>query len=136
MIRRRSASTALLSVALGALIVGGMAIPTTALAANESQAAVLGLLYTPGGRELAMGGAGTAGAKGVSASYYNPALLSWQTGREANTFARSAGSTYYKILQDFGLNDMYYIVLPGDVQRAGLGPVLRQRHLPEPRQAG
>ena len=101
----------MLSAAFSILLAGLVAIPA-ASSASESRAAVLGLLYTPGGRELAMGGAGTAGARGVSASYYNPSLLSWQTNRDGTAYARSVGSTYYKILQAFGLNDMYYMYFP------------------------
>jgi len=80
--------------------------------ANESQAAVLALLFRPGARELALGGAGVAGARGSSASYYNPELLSWQAIDEGQRYPRAVGTTYYKILQNFGLNDMYYMYFP------------------------
>lgn len=80
--------------------------------ANESQAAVLALLFRPGARELALGGAGVAGAQGSAASFYNPALLSWQNVAEGQRDPRAVGTTYYKILQNFGLNDMYYMYFP------------------------
>ncbi len=86
-------------------------LATPVQATNESQAAVLGLLYTPGGREYSMGGAGTAGAQGPSSGYYNPSLLSWQA-RDDATYPYAVGSTYYKILESFGLNDMYYMYFP------------------------
>ena len=93
-----------------ALLSGLVALP--ARAQNESQAAILGLLYLPGAREMSMGGAGTAGATGSAASYYNPALLSWQTTPDGKIHPRAIGSSYYKILQGFGLNDMYYMYFP------------------------
>jgi len=101
------------SIAYIAAVVGLVAVAwVPAGATNESQAAVLGLLYRPGAREVALGGAGVAGAKGPAASYYNPALLAWQTGPDGRSFPRLVGSTYYKILQNFGLNDMYYMYFP------------------------
>lgn len=97
-------------VAVAAGLLAGILSP--AAATNESQAAVLALLYRPGARETALGGAGVAGARGSVASYYNPALLSWQSGREGVSYPRALGTTYYKILQKFGLNDMYYMYFP------------------------
>ena len=96
--------------ALVGLFMAAWALP--AHATNESQAAILGLLYRPGAREVALGGAGVASARGPVASYYNPALLSWQTASDGVTYPRSLGTTYYKILQNFGLNDMYYMYFP------------------------
>jgi hypothetical protein len=95
---------------LAGLLIAMLAIPASAT--NESQAAILGLLYRPGAREMALGGAGVASAKGSVASYYNPALLSWQTSEDGTTYRRSLGTTYYKILQNFNLNDMYYMYFP------------------------
>ena len=101
--------TGLIAVLVG-LLIGTWALP--ARATNESQAAILGLLYRPGAREMALGGAGVASAKGSAASYYNPALLSWQTSPDGVSYPRWLGTTYYKILQNFNLNDMYYMYFP------------------------
>jgi len=94
------------------LMAGMWALP--AHATPESRAAVLGLLYRPGARETALGGAGVAGALGSASSYYNPALLSWQkeSTEEGVVYPRSVGSTYYKILKNFNMNDMYYMYFP------------------------
>jgi len=81
-------------------------------ATNESQAAVLALLYRPGARESALGGAGVAGAEGATAAYYNPALISWQKQSESPRYPLMVGTTYYKILQEFGFNDMYFMYFP------------------------
>lgn len=95
--------------------------PATTRATNESQAAVLALLYRPGAREMALGGAGVASAEGAVAGYYNPALLSWQKPSEQARYPIVLGTTYYKILQEFGFNDMYYMYFPAmfDVQDWG-----------------
>jgi hypothetical protein len=95
---------------LTGLLMGALATPVHAT--NESQAAVLALLYRPGARESALGGAGVAGARGSAASFYNPALLSWQDQKETGAYPLTLGTTYYKILQEFGFNDMYYMYFP------------------------
>jgi hypothetical protein len=61
-----------------------------------------GFLFRPDTRQLALGGAGVASANRYASAYYNPALVAWQNRRTLN------GATYYKILQNFNLNSMYY----------------------------
>jgi len=88
---------------------------STSMATDGSRAAILGLLYRPGAREMALGGAGVASATGHAASYYNPALLAWQDTR------MSGGATYYEIPQNFSINDMYYFHSSGALQLGSLG---------------
>lgn len=106
----RTARYTICLAAAVATFAGVLAVP--AHATNESQAAVLALLYRPGAREMALGGAGVAAAEGSAASYYNPALLAWREQSETARYPVALGTTYYKILQEFGFNDMYYMYFP------------------------
>lgn len=57
---------------------------TPAAATPESRAAVIFLLIEPGARSQGMGESGVAVADDGTASYFNPAALSGQTGRKLN----------------------------------------------------
>jgi len=104
--------------------VATVAIMGTAHACNEgdgcwtpeSEAAALALLRDPGVREIALGGAGVAGATGPAAAWYNPALPVWQTGRA------SVGATGYRVLPSYGLDDLWY-AYPSASFTAGPGRV-------------
>jgi len=71
-----------------------------AQATNESQAAVLLLLIEPGARAAGLGESFVT-IDDATASYFNPAGLAGQTGRELTM-------THTNWLPAFGFNDMYY----------------------------
>lgn len=98
--------------AFGSVACALMLVCAPAEATNESQATALALLYWPGAREVSLGGAGVASARGPVATYYNPALLPWETSNGEATYLCALSATYYRILQSFGLNDMYYMYFP------------------------
>jgi hypothetical protein len=91
--------------------------PRYASASSEScdctkPIATQALLIQPGARELSLGGAGVAGARGPTASYYNPALLSWQSQNESTVYPYMLGSTYFSVPHESGFGDKNYTYIP------------------------
>jgi hypothetical protein len=117
-VRYRSAVVRTVSAFIPFLLLSVLS-PPNASACNESwdctpttMTATNALLIRPGARELSLGGAGVAGARGPTASYYNPALLPWQSLKESSAYPYMLGSTYFRFSQEFGFNDMYYMHFP------------------------
>jgi len=73
-------------------------------ATNENQAAVLFLLIEPGARVAGMGKSFVTISDDATASYYNPAGLAGQRGRELTAM-------YTPWLSALGFNDIYYVFL-------------------------
>ncbi len=83
------------------LAIGWTALASEAEATNESQAAVLMLLIEPGARVVAMGKSFVTISEDVLATYYNPAGLAGQQGRQlafmhTNWLTALVGDMYYE----------------------------------------
>jgi len=81
-----------------AVLILALAVPHLASAQPEWWASPYGLLYVPGVREAAFGGAGVASAGGHSATYLNPALPAWRG-------AKMASSVAYSRMPEYGFVD-------------------------------
>ena len=111
MLAKMSRTTAILTAAA---LVAVLAAPA-AQAKNEDQAAALFLLYPPGARELACGGAGVASATGPHAAWYNPALLAHEGA------ALEANGTYYRVFQPEGARYSARVACVAATVRSGFG---------------
>ena len=90
-----------------ALLLLGMLIPAvTAHAASVSQATLLFLKIAPGARPAGMGEAFVAISDDATATWWNPAGLGFQHGREFTMM-------YVRWLPQFNLSDLYYAYLSG-----------------------
>jgi long-subunit fatty acid transport protein len=88
------------------LVVGLMLPAATACAASVSQATLLFLKIAPGARPAGMGEAFVAISDDATATWWNPAGLGFQHGREFTMM-------YVRWLPQFNLSDLYYAYLSG-----------------------
>jgi hypothetical protein len=89
------------------LLVLGLTIPAvTANAASVSQATLLFLKIAPGARPAGMGEAFVGIADDASATWWNPAGLGFQHGKEFTMM-------YVRWLPQFNLSDLYYAYMSG-----------------------
>ena len=93
-------------IVLFLLIAGAVAFATTAQAASVSQATLLFLKIEPGARAAGMGNAFVGLADDATATWWNPAGLGFQHGREFTMM-------YVRWLPQFNLSDLYYAFMAG-----------------------
>jgi hypothetical protein len=93
-------------IILSLLVAGAFALPATVQAASVSQATLLFLKIAPGARPAGMGEAYVAISDDASATWWNPAGLGFQSGRELTMM-------YVRWLPQFNLSDLYYAFLSG-----------------------
>jgi len=93
-------------IGLYLLVVGLLSFAATAQAASVSQATLLFLKIAPGARPSGMGEAFVGLADDATATWWNPAGLGFQHGREFTMM-------YVRWLPQFNLSDLYYAYMAG-----------------------
>jgi len=89
-----------------AAMLAALLIPVMTQAASVSQATLLFLKIAPGARPAGMGEAFVAISDDATATWWNPAGLGFQHGREFTMM-------YVRWLPQFNLSDLYYAYVSG-----------------------